>query len=186
MPAASLLIAPPAVTAAVLLAAALHEGGHLLALRAFRVPLDGLRLGVFGAVICARGASRLSYGRELIVTLAGPAVNLLCAPAAAALSRRFAWEWGYLFAGAHILLGAYNLLPAAPLDGCRALYLITAYFFGPDAGERACRAAGALVSLALCALGAYLTRRSGGFLFLLAALGLALQQMGIAKKRVSV
>ena len=118
---AALLISPAPVTLAVLLAAALHEGGHLAALAAFGVPVEGVRLGAMGAVIHARGAARLSYGRELCVTLAGPAVNLVCAPLLAALSVRLGWDWGLLFAGAHAVLGAYNLLPVAPLDGARSL-----------------------------------------------------------------
>ena len=157
-----------------LLAAAAHELGHLALLRAFRVPVEGLRLGAFGAVIFARGARRLSYGRELAVTLAGPAVNLVCAPLLSRLATRVGWEWGVLFAGAHLLLGAFNLLPVPPLDGHRALYLLIAWRWGPYAGDAVCAVAGTALSLALCALGAYLTLRHGGALFLLAALGLAM------------
>ena len=42
------------------------------------MPVEGLHLSAFGAVIHARGARRLSYGRELIVTLAGCGMNLVC------------------------------------------------------------------------------------------------------------
>ena len=196
--AAALFAGDRAPTAAVLLAAAMHEAGHLLALRCFRVPVEGLRLTAFGAVLYARGAGRLSYGRELLVTLAGPAVNFICAPLAAAAAARFGWEWGWLFAGAHALLGVFNLLPVPPLDGGRALYLAAAYFFGPAAGDAVTLAAGLACSLALCALGAYLTLARGrGAFFLLASLGLlsgALRQFlrasapsarGRSRKRVS-
>lgn len=149
----------------------MHECGHLAALAAFRVPVEGVSLGAFGATICAR-TERLSYGRELLATLSGPAVNLICAPLIGALARQNGWAWGYLFAGAHALLGVYNLLPVPPLDGGRALYLLIAWRFGPDAGERAATAAGLLCALALTALGAYLALAHGGALFLLAAAGL--------------
>lgn len=186
---AAFLVSPPPVTAAVLLAAAMHEGGHLAMLAAFHVPVEGLRLGASGAVICAPGASRLSYGRELLVTLAGPAVNLLAAPAFAALARRYGWEWGYLLAGAHVLLGVYNLLPIPPLDGARTLYLVTAYFLGLDAGDAVSAAAGLVCALALCGFGGYLTFACGGALFLLAALGLlfgVFRQLGLAKGAANV
>ena len=182
--AAAVAAAPLPLTAAALLAAALHEGGHLFVLCLFRVPVEGLRLGAVGAVIHARGARRLSYGRELLVTVAGPAANLLLAPPLAALSARLSWEWGFLFAGANVLLGVYNLLPVPPLDGGRALYLVTAYCFGPTAGEAAETAVGLFCAAALTALGAYLTAVYGGALFLLAALGLlfgAARQFGLAK-----
>ena len=187
--AAAIMIAPPSLTAAVLLAAALHESGHLAALRAFRVPVEGLRLGAFGAVLYAPGARRLSYGRELFVTLAGPGANLLFAPPLAALSAYLGWEWGFLFAGANVLLGVYNLLPIPPLDGGRALYLAAAYCFGPAAGEAAEAAVGFGCAAALAVLGAYLTAVYGGALFLLAALGLlfgAARQFGLAKTSASV
>ncbi len=169
---ASLSLAPWTLTAAVLLAAAMHEGGHLAALAIFHVPVLGLRLGAMGAVIFAPGVNRLSYGRELLVTLAGPMVNLLSAPLLAALSARLGWEWGYLFAGAHTVLGVYNLLPIPPLDGGRALYLLLAWRWGPDAGERVATLAGVSAAATLTVLGAYLTLTFGGALFLLAALGL--------------
>lgn len=170
--AGALLLAPREVTAAVLLAATAHECGHLALLAAYRVPVYGVRLGALGAAIAAPGAARLSYGRELLVTLAGPAVNLLAAPLLARFAAYRAWEWGYLLAGANLLLGGYNLLPVPPLDGARALYLLTAYRFGPDAGTLACRRVGLLCAAALTALGAYFARAGFGVLFLLAALGL--------------
>ena len=179
---AALLISPAPVTLALLLAAVGHECGHLAALRLCGVPVEGVSLGAMGAVIHARGAARLSYGRELCVTLAGPAVNLLCAPPLAVLSKRCGWDWGLLLAGAHAVLGAYNLLPIPPLDGARSLYLLVAYCFSPAVGERVGRLAGLLCALALAAL-AYM---SGAPLFLFGALGLLLPQLGLAKPRGSV
>ena len=153
------------------------------------MPVEGLRLGPFGAVICAPGASRLSYGRELAVTLAGPAVNLLAAPLLAAFARGGDDPRWYLFAGAHAALGLYNLLPILPLDGGRALYLAAAYCLGPAAGERIAAAVSLLGAAALSVLGARFMAAQGGALFLLAALGLlfgVLQQFGLAKDRLSV
>ena len=72
------IVSPLTIVLSILLAAALHECGHFLALRAFHVPIEGLRLSAFGAVLHARGAQRLSYGRELVVTLAGCGMNLVC------------------------------------------------------------------------------------------------------------
>ena len=186
----ALLSAPPLVTAAVLLAATLHELGHLAALRAFGVPVRGLRLSAWGAVLYAPGTCRLSYGRELLVTLAGPAVNLLCAPALAFLAVRTRWEPGFLLAGAHAVLGVYNLLPIAPLDGGTAVYLITAFLFGPTVGDAVCAASGMTCALILFAIGAYLSLGCGcGFLFLLAATGLlagSCAQLGLAKTALNV
>ena len=113
------IVSPLTIVLSILLAAALHECGHLLALRAFHVPIEGLRLSAFGAVLHARGAQRLSYGRELVVTLAGCGMNLVCGVLTAWFSLHYVWVEGFVFAGAHILLCAFNLLPIPPLDGGR-------------------------------------------------------------------
>ena len=81
------------------------------------MPIEGLRLSAFGAVLHARGAQRLSYGRELVVTLAGCGMNLVCGVLTAWFSLHYVWVEGFVFAGAHILLCAFNLLPIPPLDG---------------------------------------------------------------------
>ena len=84
------IVSPLTIVLSILLAAALHECGHLLALQAFHVPIEGLRLSAFGAVLHARGAQRLSYGRELVVTLAGAHSALRVQPAAHPAARRLA------------------------------------------------------------------------------------------------
>lgn len=179
------VISPAEIVVSVLLAAALHECGHLLALRAYRVPVEGLRLSALGAVLYARGARRLSYGRELIVTLAGCGMNIFCGVLTALLALRLSWVEGFVLAGAHILLAAFNLLPIPPLDGARALYLIAAFFLGPLAGERIAAVTGLVCSLALAGAGVYVTAETGGgTLFLLASLALlfgAVRRSGLAK-----
>ena len=179
------VISPAEIVVSVLLAAALHECGHLLALRAYRVPVEGLRLSALGAVLYARGARRLSYGRELIVTLAGCGMNIFCGVLTALLALRLSWVEGFVLAGAHILVAAFNLLRLPPLEGARALYLIAAFFLGPLAGERIAAVTGLVCSLALVSAGVYVTAETGGgTLFLLASLALlfgVVRRSGLAK-----
>ena len=187
--AAACLVTPREVFFSVLLAAALHEGGHLLAMRCFRVPVESVTLGAFGAQINARGLLRLPYGQELVVTLAGPMVNLLLAPLIAALSRELGWQEGWIFAGAHAILGGFNLLPILPLDGGQALYLLAAWRFDPLFASTVTAVVGAACALTLLALSLVLMVRGGGAFFLFAALGLAhgaLGQLALAKNAVRV
>ncbi len=187
---AAAIVSPMTLLVSLLLAAALHECGHLLALRAFRVPVEGLRLTALGAVLYARGTRRLSYGRELIVTLAGPAANVLCGFLTALLALHLAWVDGFVLAGAHLVLAAFNLLPVPPLDGSRALYLVTARLFGPMVGDAVTAVVGALCALALTLAGLYLGAvTGGGWFFLLAALPLlvgVLPQLRLAKNAIRV
>ena len=184
------VVSPLTIVLSILLAAALHECGHLLALRAFHVPVEGVHLSAFGAVIHARGARRLSYGRELIVTLAGCGMNLVCGVLTAWFSLHYVWVEGFVFAGAHILLCAFNLLPIPPLDGAHALCLAVSSLFGPVAGDRTAVLAGVIVSLALLGAALYFSVcRHGGALFLFASLALfirAVSQLRLAKRVIKV
>ena len=74
------------LTGLVLSAAALHELGHLAALRLLGGAVTALRISVFGAELAAEGG-QLSYGRELAAVLAGPLTNLLAGLALARLGR---------------------------------------------------------------------------------------------------
>ena len=186
----ALIVSPWEIAASVLLAALLHECGHLLALKAFRVPVEGLRLTALGAELYARGARRLSYARELAVTLAGCGVNLACGFLTALAARRLSWEGGFLFAGAHFLLAAFNLLPIPPLDGSRALTLLVSFVLGPAAGDAAAAVTGLAFSLALVGAGIYVAAETGGgVLFLLASLALSFglfRQVRLAKRERKV
>ena len=186
----ALIVSPWEIAASVLLAALLHESGHLAALRAFRVPIEGLRLTALGAELYARGARRLSYAREMLVTLAGCGANLACGFLIALAARRLSWEGGFLFAGAHFLLAAFNLLPIPPLDGSRALTLFVSFFLGPAAGDAAAAVTGLFFALALVGAGIYIAAETGGgVLFLLASLALLFglfRQVRLAKRERKV
>ena len=123
---------------------------------------------------------------ELIVTLAGCGMNLLCGLVTAACALRASWVEGFVLAGAHILLAAFNLLPIPPLDGSRALYLVAALLFGPAVGDVAAAVTGLACALALVGAGIYIAAETGGgALFLLAALALlfgTLPQLRLAKR----
>ena len=112
-----------------LAACGLHEMGHLLAIRALGGRVSLLRLTCVGAELRLSARYPLSAGKQLAAALAGPAVNVLLALAAA--------RWGegaFLFAGLNLALGLFNLAPVAQLDGGRALCAALALL---GAGERA-------------------------------------------------
>ena len=156
------IVSPLTVVAAILTAATLHELGHLAVMRYYGVSVKRFRLTALGAELDAPALARLPYGRELIITLAGVTVNLFCAILLALLGLRTSREWCFVFAGAHLVLAAFNLLPVVPLDGARAL----------------------------CALGLKLSLElHSGWLFAFAAFGLlwgTLRQLGLARGGKSV
>lgn len=138
---------------ALLAAAFAHEAGHFAALRLCGARVTALCLDVLGLRMDYRGA--LSPRREAACALAGPAAGLLFAAAASRLGRWLGGEFLYCAAGVSLLLSAFNLLPALPLDGGTALMALTG-------SSRLLRATGLMTALALLALGLYSAARGWG------------------------
>lgn len=113
-----------------IVAAALHEGGHLAVLLAVRCPPKAIRLTPFGAEIVRQGEPR-GYLREAAVDLAGPCANLMtlggCLLAGAGTGK---------FAAANLLIGSMNLMPVDPLDGGQALHAILCLRLQEETAER--------------------------------------------------
>lgn len=138
------------------LAALLHEGGHLASLWLLGGRMERLSLRLTGAEIGYR-SERLSYGGEVLLALAGPGMNLLCASLCAVLADRWPEPWLYRFIGCHLTLALFNLLPALPLDGGRVLKAMLEYRW-PLLGEQIARAVSGGVGLVLALLGLYVLK----------------------------
>ena len=102
------------------MAALLHECGHFVTLWLLGGRVERFSLRLSGAEIGYR-SNCLSYGREILLALAGPGTNLVCACLCAVLVRLWPEPGLYRFIGCHLTLALFNLLPALPLDGGRAL-----------------------------------------------------------------
>lgn len=107
-----------ALALGLLSACLLHEGAHLLVLRAFGGRLRALRLTLNGALLLTEQGT-MGYGGELLAVMAGPGINLLLS----LLLARAGERW-HLCSGIHLTLGVFNLLPLPGLDGGRMLRLL--------------------------------------------------------------
>jgi len=115
-----------AETAALMIALAFHEAAHLLAAHALGVGIASIRLTPFGGAMAMENPYGLSPGRLIAVAAAGPLANALLTMAAGALT-----HWGMISPACalaliqtNLLLLAFNLLPALPLDGGRIAYAL--------------------------------------------------------------
>ncbi|PWH05671.1 peptidase [Brachybacterium endophyticum] len=113
------------VALALVLSVALHEIGHAVVARASGAHVDHIALTLWGGHTTYR-ARRVGALSSVLISLAGPAVNLVLAIAAGLLGNGVGQEG----ATAHLLtmisslnwaLAVFNLLPGLPMDGGRAV-----------------------------------------------------------------
>ena len=176
--AAFVWLASPLLLGAILSAAVCHELGHWLVLRRVGGRIQRLHITVFGAEMQVDDR-RISYGGELPNALIQSHVffSLIMSPPISLPNS--------LFAGAQLVLGAFNLLPALPLDGGRILWLALAWLTEPYTAQRVLSVVSLAVSLALLLGGGWFIWRQGGSPFLLVgAVGLTgwnLREIKLAK-----
>lgn len=105
-----------------------HELAHALVARKFGVEVKGLTLWLFGGVASLGGEAK-TPSADFRIAIAGPATSLSLAigfglitatlivlDAADVLASAVGW-----LAGINLMLGIFNLIPGAPLDGGRVL-----------------------------------------------------------------
>lgn len=125
-PLAAAMLGAGSEAAALTIALTFHEAAHLMAAHALGVSIVSLRLTPFGGAMAMENPYGLSPLRLTIVSAAGPAANALLLLTAGALA-----HWQMLSPGfalplmqTNLLLLAFNLLPALPLDGGRIFYAL--------------------------------------------------------------
>lgn len=174
--------------AASLLAAVLHEAGHLSVLWLFGAREGRILVHASGLEWRSDGRRMLSYGRELLCVWAGPSVNILFAAVFGRIAQAEESGYGYILAGAQLMMGLFNLLPILPLDGGRAMELLLSWWIDPFFSWRVMRLLSLLFSALLLAFSLYVSLSGGnGFLLLSAVLLLllSLRELGLVKCRRS-
>lgn len=136
-------------------AAALHEAGHLLAIRLCGGRPRQLLLTAAGLRIDYGGA--LSYAQEAAVALAGAAANLLAALVFAVTARRTGRADAVCMAGVQLLFGLANLLPLRALDGGQALRAALLRRMSVEGAARTGKLVSAIFSAAILIFGLYIT-----------------------------
>ncbi len=162
--------------AAVLLPAAAHEAGHLLALWLLGLPVRSFRVDLQGLCIEYGGAAG-AVGHALVAA-AGPLAGLLYAFATSRAAAKLGSDWLYLTSGVSILLSLFNLLPALPLDGGHIVLHLGGALLGFRRGHQLTGALGLIVGASLLGMGFYAMLHGRGIALELAAVWLLLSQEG--------
>ena len=142
-------------TAVTLLAAFLHELGHIAPILAFGVGIRRIRILPYGFEIHTARAYR-SFTEEMAVSLAGCLVNLIT------FAVFFSFD-GYIgmLAEASLALGILNIMPVTGLDGGAVLLSVISNFALPDKAEKICRAVSFVTLILLWIPAAYIFLVSG-------------------------
>src|SRR3990172_86225 len=119
----------------------LHELGHVFAARYYGVPTRDVTLWPFGGIASMERMPD-KPSQELVVALAGPAVNVVIAavlllwlgprldPQNLTQIEKPAVSMAAKVAGANIILVVFNMIPAFPMDGGRVLRALLAMRMG--------------------------------------------------------
>lgn len=148
-----------------LVCAAVHEAAHIAAMKALGELPEQMHFTAFG-IDLVRGRERRSYRSDVLVSLAGPAANLVTAGLCLCLP--FGRQ-GFYFVASLLLFGL-NILPVTPLDGGQALHSALCMKMEPQRAERIVTAVSLAVLVPLAAAGFFvLLRTRWNFTLLLAA-----------------
>lgn len=134
-----------------ILAATLHELGHILMMRTFRVRVRSISLRLADVLIQADPPPTLCA--DVMVTLGGVVMNFLCALLFLPLSRELA--------GSNLALGVFNLLPVKSLDGGHLLYLALSRRCAPKTCETIQNVTAFLMLIPFLTAGLLMLFRSG-------------------------
>ncbi|MCB9683626.1 MAG: M50 family metallopeptidase [Alphaproteobacteria bacterium] len=107
----------------------LHELGHALAARRFGIETAHITLYPFGGVAAIERMPE-EPDQEIVIALAGPAVNFVLAAIAGWIWLGTSQPFALVFVASNVLMGLFNLIPAFPMDGGRVLRAVLAKYMG--------------------------------------------------------
>lgn len=143
-----LLCQPKGPALACILGSVVHECGHLLMMWVVGLPPEDCTLGAFGMRL-SLGARLPGYGRNLLVSAAGPMANGVAACILYLLDKPTA-------VAVHLLLMGLNLLPVSGLDGGEMLRCILCLSGHPDGVGAVLRVTSAVTLVPLAVIGVWL------------------------------
>ncbi len=148
----------------------LHELGHSLVAKAYGIPVTDITLTPIGGVAVLKDRAKTPT-QELLIALAGPAVNVVLAAILTLVARevdglpqvmeasttlmreppRSEHIWVMLISS-NVMLALFNMLPALPMDGGRVLRALLSYFLQPERATRVAAWVARVVAIGFLAL----------------------------------
>lgn len=133
-----------------------HEIGHVMVALRLNIPVHEIELTPFGGVARMDNFLELDSEKEMLVAIAGPAVNLCLISGYLFFNRLLPLSYHQFFdffLQANVLILFFNLLPALPLDGGRLYRACLVQKKGYQRATLTALRSGLGVGIALLALG---------------------------------
>lgn len=137
------------------MAALIHEAGHLLCAAIMKTDISSMSFSLGGATIKTDG-EEFDGIKKAVVLLGGSGANLLM------MCIALVFKLGEGFAMSNAIIGAFNLLPVKGLDGGSALELVLDMLLLPEATYRITRAISLVFLFIIWATAIFLMIFSGG------------------------
>ncbi len=140
-----------------------HEMGHALCAVTCGAAVEGIEMAPFGGAAHIAGLERMSAGKNALIALAGPAVNVLLGMACVC-GAQFMPQGVELWAEglkSNAVLAAFNMLPAYPMDGGRVLCALLQGKAGYARAQRWTAGLGLIAGIGMMALGIIAIRFGG-------------------------
>ena len=119
----SLLADRTGVAGVGLIAALLHESGHLFAMCWFHMPPQAVKIHLFG-VDMELGSLQRSYQQDIVISLAGPIMNAICFLFFGWMATLLQHPYPFALSISNLLLFLFHSLPINSLDGGQVVYAI--------------------------------------------------------------
>ena len=122
---------------------AVHELGHMVALRLMRVPINEINIAPSGVIL---QTPPLEIWKEILCALTGPACGLCLV---------LLYRWLPELALFSLFHSVYNLLPVYPADGGRILLGLCQWLMPSGTGSKIAKAVGTVTAVMLAVAGLF-------------------------------